>query len=311
MRTRDPRTIVMAVLVLAFAWLSLSALVARAQTRANGKPSEAGIRQAIQSYVTAFNKKDVEAVMAHWTDDAEFLEETGKPITGRAALTAMFKKTFEERKDTTLKVRIKTIRFLKPDVAIQDGVATDTAGDGTVDSNAFTAVWTQVDGKWLLARVQDLPGDDVADADTNYQYLKVLEWLVGDWETTDKDNRVTMTCKWTRNRNFLLIEQSYQLKDREVMSATQVIGWDPRVEQVRSWVFDAGGGFGEGVWTRDGNRWIVKSEGITSDNVVASATNVWKFVDDNTFEWDSTNREIDGVPTRDFKLKFVRKSAGK
>src|SRR5262245_33845836 len=110
MRTRDPRTVVTAALAPAVAWLCVSAPPARAEARAG----EEGIRKAIQSYVAAFNKGDVGAVMAHWADDAEFVDEAGKSIAGRAALTAMFKKTFADRKDTSLKVTSKSIRFLKP-----------------------------------------------------------------------------------------------------------------------------------------------------------------------------------------------------
>ena len=38
----------------------------------------------------------------------------------------------------------------------------------------------------------------------------------------------------------------------------QVIGWDPAAKQVRSWVFDSGGGIGEGIWTKQGDKWIKK-----------------------------------------------------
>src|SRR5262249_27592669 len=146
----------------------------RAQGRAAGKQNEEAIRKAVQSYVAAYNGKDVEALMAHWANDAEFVDESGTSVTGRAALTALFKKTFTDRKDATLKVTIKSIRFVKPDVVVQDGMATTSTGDDS-DASPFTAIWTRTDGKWLLARVQDLPGDDAADAG-NYQYLKPLEW---------------------------------------------------------------------------------------------------------------------------------------
>jgi uncharacterized protein (TIGR02246 family) len=311
MFTRELRIVLTANLVLALLLLGAVSADDRAEARAAGKQGEEAIRKAVQSYVAAYNKKDVEGLMAHWAEDAEFVDEAGKSVAGRAALTAMFKRTFEGRKDLTLKVTTKSIRLLRPDIAVMDGTATTTAADDARDSSPFTAIWARANGKWLLARVQDLPGEGAADTDSHYQYLKPLEWLVGEWENTDKDNRVTLTCKWTRNRNFLLIEQLIHLKDREVMSVTQVIGWDPRLEQIRSWVFDASGGFGEGIWAREGNRWAVKSEGVTADRGVASATSVWKFIDDKDFEWESIERAIDGVPMPDLRLKYTRKPAAK
>ena len=39
---------------------------------------------------------------------------------------------------------------------------------------------------------------------------------------------------------------------------TQRIGWDPVAGQFRSWDFDSQGGYSEGLWSRDGDRWIIK-----------------------------------------------------
>jgi hypothetical protein len=87
------------------------------------------------------------------------------------------------------------------------------------------------------------------------------------------------------------------------------IGWDPANETIRSWVFDSLGGFGEGSWRRDGNRWTVESTGVLPDGRTGSSTDVWEFVDENSYVWRSTDREIDGQPMADAEVKFVRKTA--
>jgi uncharacterized protein (TIGR02246 family) len=267
------------------------------------------LRQASQSYTEAFNKGDLAALMAHWSSDPEFVDETGRSIRGRDAIAALFKSTFEESKGATMKITTKAVRFLKPDIAIQDGVARVTAADGESDTGGFTAIWMKTDGKWLLSRVQDLPGENAAALGSNFERLKELDWLLGDWESEGKQTRVTFTCKWRDNRNFLLIEQTIHLRDQEAMTLTQLIGWDPLQQQIRSWVFDSRGGFGEGLWSRSGNRWDVESAGVLSDGRSSSSLSSWKYINDNTCEWSSVDREIDGRPVPDIIVKYVRKGA--
>ena len=71
------------------------------------------------------------------------------------------------------------------------------------------------------------------------------------------------------------------------MTGTQRIGWDPVTRNIRSWVFDSEGGFGEGVWTREGNKWIVKKTGVTGDGKIASATNIISQVSKHRMTWES------------------------
>ena len=64
------------------------------------------------------------------------------------------------------------------------------------------------------------------------------------------------------------------VQGKPVMSVTQRIGWDPLARQFRSWEFDSEGGFGEGRWSRDGERWVVKHTGVRPEGTTASATNI-------------------------------------
>ena len=95
------------------------------------------------------------------------------------------------------------------------------------------------------------------------------------------------------------------------LEGTQIVGWDPAAGTIRSWMFDSDGGFGEGVWSKKGNSWIVKFSQVLPDGRKASATNIYTIVDDNTFTWKSVGREVDGefLPNVD-EFKMVRKIAG-
>jgi uncharacterized protein (TIGR02246 family) len=270
---------------------------------------EEGIRKAMAAYTAAYNKGDLEAIMALWSPDGEFISEDGKVTRGKEALSALFKRGFTDNKGATIKLTSKSIRFLKPDVAIQDASVQLTSPDKSVDKGPYTSIWTKSDGNWLLASVRDLPGDSTANGPSNYENLKQIEWLIGDWSSEGKNTSVDMNCKWDKNQNFLIMEQTINLKDSNPMTVMQIIGWDPSQQQLRSWFFDSRGGFGEALWSRRGNQWDMSATGVLSDGRIASSMNSWKFVDDQTSEWQAIDRQIDSKPVPDVKIKFVKKGA--
>jgi hypothetical protein len=61
--------------------------------------------------------------------------------------------------------------------------------------------------------------------------------------------------------------------DSEPRELTEVIGWDPDQNAIRSWIFAGDGRFAEGTWQRDGDTWNVRIEGRGRDEgAVASCT---------------------------------------
>jgi hypothetical protein len=93
----------------------------------------------------------------------------------------------------------------------------------------------------------------------------------------------------------------------DTMEATEVIGYDPVAGQVRSWIFDSDGGFGEGLWRREGNKWLIAFRATSPDGTTSSAEHVLTFVDEQKFTWESINRQSDGeaLPNID-KIEVVR-----
>ena len=92
------------------------------------------------------------------------------------------------------------------------------------------------------------------------------------------------------------------------MSGSQLIGWDPRLKQIRSWVFDSDGGFSEALWSRDGDRWVIKSIGVVKDGRAASATNILTRVNRDTIRWTSVDRTIGSEVLPDAEeITLVRK----
>ncbi len=101
-------------------------------------------------------------------------------------------------------------------------------------------------------------------------------------------------CNWTRNNNFLTRSFTVQIRDRIDMAGMQIIGWDPAAKQIRSWVFDSDGGFGQATWKKKGNRWYIQQSGVLADGRKSSSVSIITYVDDNTCTFQSVNRTVDG-----------------
>jgi len=77
-------------------------------------------------------------------------------------------------------------------------------------------------------------------------------------------------------------------------------------KQIRSWNFEADGGFGEGVWTKDGDNWIVKTTSVVADGSKVTATNVVSPINVDTISVQSKDQTVDGkaIPdTTETKMK--------
>ena len=160
------------------------------------------------------------------------------------------------------------------------------------------ALAQQADPQPAAAAVEQLAAEaaDQAPAEevSHHQYLKDLEWMIGEWVDEDESSSIKTVCAWTKNRNFITRAFTLSSEGEVVLEGTQVIGWDPDRKQIRSWMFDSEGGFGEGLWRKKGNQWIVKSSQVLKGGKRASAINVTTLVDDKTLKWRSIGREIDG-----------------
>jgi hypothetical protein len=142
--------------------------------------------------------------------------------------------------------------------------------------------------------------------------LQDLAWLVGEWGDTGPDTAISTTIRWTKNKTFLSYSFKASAPGMDDLEGTQVIGWDPAAGTIRSWMFDSDGGFGEGTWTKKGNRWIIKFKQVMPDGRKASATNIYTVVDANTITWQSIGREVDGKFLENVgPIQIVRKAAGK
>jgi uncharacterized protein (TIGR02246 family) len=292
--------------LLAALLLGIPALSGQAQAPSS---DEQAVRKASAAFTEALSKGDLDALMAYWAPDADFINEAGKATRGQEALTALFKTKLSELKGAKIGGKIYSVKFLRPEVAIVDGSLEITPKDGERESNRYAVVWVKSGNKWLVSSARDLPAEVEEVPSLTYPQLKSLEWMIGDWVEEGGKGNVQVKCKWAPNKSFLLMEYEVKQEGAEPLLVSQRVGWDPVNEMVRSWVFDSTGGWGEGYWTREGNKWIVGASGILADGGTGGSTNIYQFKDANTVLYRSVDRDVDGQPLADVEAKFVRKTA--
>lgn len=268
---------------------------------------EAAIRLTAESFAMAYAEGDAKAAAAHFTADAEYVDESGMIVAGRAAIEESLIELFAENPNCRLEMNIDTIRFISTGVAVEDGTTSFTCADHTdcVDSR-YTTIHVKTDGKWLAASVRDHAPRDLREHRTQ---LRQLDWLNGDWVDEGDDSIVNFSCESIENGNFLFRKFAILIGGEEAMTGTQRIGWDPLTKRFRAWIFDSEGGYGEGLWHQHGDTWVLKCTGVTADGEIASSTSIYTIVNGDTMTWQSVDSEIGGEHQPDSEVFTIVRQA--
>lgn len=254
---------------------------------------EAAIRDNVQKYVESYNRRDSKTMASMWSPDAVYQDPSiGEGIVGREAIAQQLDYVFAGSEDAKLEVTLDSIEFLSPNVAIETGLAEITYSEGEPEKFEYSAVYVKRDGQWLIDRVSEV--EVPPPPPTHYEQLKELEWMVGTWLDEDENMTIQTDCDWTKNKNFLTRSFAVIRGGEVGMSGMQIIGWDPAAKQIRSWVFDSDGTFGEGTWTRNGDAWSIRKVGTMPDGRKSSATDIITRLDDDSCTWQSINRTVGG-----------------
>jgi uncharacterized protein (TIGR02246 family) len=260
------------------------------------EPTPTGKGKRAQEFIAAFNKGDAKAVAGFWTPDGDYTDQLGNKYKGREALEKLYAKVFAANKGAKLSINVLSIKMLSPDVGIEEGINEVTPADGGPPTvGAFSAVGVKVNGEWYFQSVHE----SVAQPPSNAAHLEDLEWLLGDWAGEEKGESGTASYAWAENRNFIVSSFATTLNGQPVVGGTQWIGWDAVEKQVRSWSFYSGGGFGEAVWTRSGEKWSAKISAKTANGKKVTGTNTLTRVDADTATWQITNLVVDGKSVPD------------
>ena len=129
--------------------VSLSARPALAADSDDNAADAAAMKKNAEAFTAAFDKGDAKAVAAFWTPDGDYVDETGRHMKGREEIEKAFTEFFSENKGLKVQIHTESLRFVTPDVAVEDGVTSVTEPDGGPPSRArYTVVHVKKDGKW-------------------------------------------------------------------------------------------------------------------------------------------------------------------
>jgi uncharacterized protein (TIGR02246 family) len=267
---------------------------------------EEGLKKRAAEYMAAFEKGDPKTLAGFWTLDAVYVDQAGHTINGRDAIEKAFEKQFAAAKGAKLVITTASLRFVNDKLAIEDGTTELIYGNDAPPTAArYTAVHVKQDGQWYLADVRDA----IFIPPSNHDNLGELGWLEGEWVgEAEKGEVARATYSWAENDNFLVSSFETTLKDVPVGGGTQWIGWDGAAKRIRSWSFNSNGGFVEGTWSRDGDKWLIKVNATPRDGKKVSATVVVTKVDDDHLTWQSTNRSMDGKAEPDSNVIKMKRA---
>lgn len=266
------------------------------------------LEDAVQEFADAFNKHDIQAVMARYTNNAELTDQGGKITRGTKALHETFTRVFNDQPHIKISLEVQSLRFLSPGVALEEGVSVMTSGDehaSAAHHDRYTVTHVKQDGKWFIAAARDWAPTPAGAT----EQLKQLEWLVGDWVDENSDTLVHTSYHWSEDHHFLFSKYQVQRAGQPAVEGLQRIGWDPQRQQLHSWTFDSAGKFSEGYWSRAGDTWVMKLTGVMADGRIRSATNILTKLGPDHATFQSRDRVIGNEVLPDLgAVPIVRKA---
>jgi uncharacterized protein (TIGR02246 family) len=265
---------------------------------------EVQLRRSVLAFVEQYNAHKADALAALFAPGARMTFADGTEVDGREAIAKSFAETFAAGPKTEISVVVDSIRFLTPTTAVEEGTTTlFPDGETLTSSGRYTVLHTKQGSGWLMQAVRVIEEKSVSA----YGELQALEWLIGDWIDEGRDETVEATFRWDENKSFL-IEEFQVLREGEVVQkGTQRIGWDPQARQIRSWIFDSAGGFGEATWTETEDKWVVKATGVSSDGDASSATRTLSKSTNDRVIWTATDRLSGDEELPDLAVTMVRR----
>src|SRR3954454_3158649 len=103
--------------------VGLWAPLAAAQEPRNNPEEAAALQKRAEAFVEAFHKGDAKAVAALWAEDGTYTDLTDRQMKGRAAIEKAFTDFFTKNKGLKVRIESESLRFVTPDVAIEEGVS--------------------------------------------------------------------------------------------------------------------------------------------------------------------------------------------
>lgn len=284
---------------------ALTVSLASAQNDPNAAQRDA-IAETARAFVAAFEREDAAALAEAWAPEGDYIDINGRRLVGRDAIRADFQHLFSENQNLKLRIEVGSLNFPTPDTAVEDGVTTVFSPDGGLPNRVhYTNFLVRRDGRWLLASVRESP----FTPPNNYEHLRALEWAIGEWaQDTQDPHAARAVFEWTSDGNFITVNRAVQVGGNILFNGSERIGWDPSTRIIRSWAFEADGGFGDGTWIKQADgTWHIRTSTVLRSGNRMTGTAIITRVDDNTITWQATNQRLDDKPVPDTALITMKR----
>lgn len=268
-------------------------------------PVKKAILANVRSYMEAFNRQDVQGVSRLFSEDCDVTESDGTQVHGRKQLEEELKESFASEPKARISVAVESLALITPDVAIETGEAEYYPDGKTLTAESdYQVTHVKTGSRWLMRDVRVFNRKVLSP----YDQLRDLEWLVGDWVDEGNESVIESRYRWAANKAFLLQDFTIRVSGQKVLTGTQRIGWDPLSKQIKSWIFDSEGGYGESLWSNVDDSWIIEVKGVRSDGKVVTATNQIEQLGKDRFRFESADRIVGEERMPNFKAIVVRKA---
>src|SRR6185369_8373341 len=114
-------------------------------------PDEQQIRKAVVAFVELYNAHKAAEVAAFFALDARMVYRDGSEDNGREEIQKSFEEAFQANPKIAISVVVDSIRFLTPDVAVEEGATTLFPDGETLTSRGrYTVLHLKRQGKWQM-----------------------------------------------------------------------------------------------------------------------------------------------------------------
>lgn len=261
---------------------------------------EAALRQVSKDYLAALARSDRQALAEFWVPGGIYIDEQGQSFKVKDLLA---KNSGELLPRAETRVTAASFRFLTPDAAVEDGTSEITPPGAVIPIKGhFSAVWVRSGGRWKLDSLRETRAADETDA----QRLAALEPLAGEWAGQSSTTTMHIKAAWNSTKTALRRDISITPQGRPAIHAVQQISWDPKHRQIRSSTSNDDGSHTDGIWSQEGNIWMVLARATHPNGSQTRSTQIFKFVNRDTIMWKWIHITIDNRPAADFVLTLNR-----
>lgn len=265
------------------------------------------VEKRLQEFTEAINQHKAELLPTFWTQDAILINPaTGESYKGKSQITDYLQKRNQEIEKRQLNFTFTPgkVIFIDNNQVAVDGVVEIKDNGKLLQRDARNIKLVNQNGQWYINELREIEAPPPPPV---YSHLKQVEWLIGNWKDADENVTITFSAKWDKFKNFIIQNFKMETYGLEAIEGTQVIGWDPIQERIRSWVYDSDGGFGHGIWHKTNDGWQVAMRYVLSDGSEGEETNIYSNINERSYQYSSIDRTLDDEPLENISPVTVKK----